>query len=256
MMIMTDSQKLKPLSWGPSLCIFILTAAMMYATHYDFVPAYKAATGQPYLVGYLIGWVANVGVIFIASLVAYRLEGRPLTWNAFALRFRLDHMDKVDWLWALAVLIVAAGGLFAMSFTAKWLASIPAFAPHPAFPQDYVTENFKPGVLFEMPLKGQWWLVPVYFAGWFLNIAGEEFWYRGWMLPRQEAAFGKGAWIVNALMFTFQHFMQPWNFLRILPGALFAVFVVQRRRNTWLTIIQHGLMNLGLFFIVVIGVAG
>ena len=99
-------------------------------------------------------------------------------------------------------------------------------------------------------------VIPTYFIGWFLNIAGEEFWYRGWMLPRQEAAFGKYAFVVNALMFTFQHFLYPWNFLALLPGVLFVVWAVQMRQNTWLTIIQHGLMNLVLFVFIVQGVVG
>jgi hypothetical protein len=32
--------------------------------------------------------------------------------------------------------------------------------------------------------------------------------------------------------------------------------VVQRRRNTWIGIIQHGLMNLSLFVYVLLGVSG
>lgn len=253
---MAESPPIKPLSGAASLGIFLITAAVLYATHYGFVPAFKAVTRQPYLIGYLIGWIANVATFFAFSLLAYRLEGHPLNWKAFTVRYRLDQMPKQDWLWTLAVIVVAAGCYFGLSFTTKWLASIPLFAPHPAFPQDYVTGKLIPGTLFEMPLKGQGWLIPIYFIGWFLNIAGEEFWYRGWMLPRQEVAFGKYAFLVNGLMFTFQHFMQPWNFLGILPGALFTVWVVQRQRNTWLVIIQHGLMNLGLFVIVIQGVIG
>jgi len=57
-------------------------------------------------------------------------------------------------------------------------------------------------------------------------------------------------------MFTFQHFMQPWNFLAIWPGALFMAYVVQRRRNTWMGIVQHGLMNLALFVFVLGGLIG
>jgi membrane protease YdiL (CAAX protease family) len=91
---------------------------------------------------------------------------------------------------------------------------------------------------------------------WVLNIFGEEFWYRGWMLPRQEVAFGKFAWVINGTMFTFQHWMQPWNFLAILPGALFMSFVLQLRKNTWIGIIQHGLINFGLFIHVLKGVIG
>jgi membrane protease YdiL (CAAX protease family) len=57
-------------------------------------------------------------------------------------------------------------------------------------------------------------------------------------------------------MFAFQHTLQPWNYLAIWPGALFMGYVVQRRRNTWMGIIQHGLMNLGLFVYVLLGVSG
>jgi len=89
-----------------------------------------------------------------------------------------------------------------------------------------------------------------------LNILGEEFLYRGWMLPRQEAAFGRYAWLVNGTMFTFQHFMQPWNFPAIWPGALFMAYAVQRQRNTWMGIVQHGLMNLSLFVYVLRAVIG
>jgi membrane protease YdiL (CAAX protease family) len=57
-------------------------------------------------------------------------------------------------------------------------------------------------------------------------------------------------------MFCFQHFMQPWNFLAIWPGALFMAFVVQYRRNTWIGIIQHGLMNFSVLILIVRGVIG
>ena len=95
-----------------------------------------------------------------------------------------------------------------------------------------------------------------YFIGWIFNIIGEEFWYRGWMLPRQEVAFGRYAWIMNGAIFTFQHWMQPWNFLAILPGTLFMSYVIQLRKNTWIGIIQHGIINLSLFIHVLIGVIG
>jgi membrane protease YdiL (CAAX protease family) len=253
---MDDPLRIKPLGWAPSLGIFTVTAGMIYATHYIFAPWFKQATGEPYLAGYLIGWIGNMGIVFTLSLVAYRLEGRPFAWRAFSARYRLDRMPREDWLWALALILAVVLSSILFAFTSRWLIAIPFLAPHPAFPPDYVSGRVVPGTLFEMPLRGEWWLIPVYFAGWFLNIAGEELWYRGWMLPRQEAAFGRGAFLVNGLMFTFQHFLYPWNFLVLLPGVLFVVWVVQRRRNTWLTIIQHGLMNLVLFVFILAGVIG
>ncbi len=89
-----------------------------------------------------------------------------------------------------------------------------------------------------------------------MQILGEEWFYRGWMLPRQELAFGKYAFLVNGTRFTFQHWMQPFNFLAIWPGALFMAWAVQRRRNTWIGILQHGLLNFSALVILIQWVIG
>ena len=107
-----------------------------------------------------------------------------------------------------------------------------------------------------MQLRGQWWLVVVYFIGWFFNICGEELWFRGYILPRQELAFGKAAWVINGLMFTLNHLWQPWIMIAILPSSLLLVYVVQARKNTWIGIVQHGVVNIGLLFFLIDGVIG
>jgi membrane protease YdiL (CAAX protease family) len=228
------------------------------AFHYYFAPAYKAATGNPYLVGYLIGWISPMALVFLASLFAYRIEGHPSTKDAFIERYRLKRMQLKDWGWALAMVVVSVVFLAVLSFTTDMLRSAPLFSPPPLYPPDLVdpVRYLTKGVLFEMILLGKWWLIIVYFIGWFLNIAGEEFWYRGWMLPRQEVAFGKYAWIVNGLMFNFQHIYMPWNLLAMLPGSLFVSYAVQRQRKTWMSIIWHGLVNISLLIFIMQGVIG
>ena len=251
--------KLKPLGWAGSLAAFIWVALMLFLAHYWFIPKFLKASGQPYLVGYLIAWVGTMAVISCASLVMFHREGREWTWSAFACRYRLAQMPLQDWAWTILVILVAAGIYALLQPTTLWLGASRFLAPHPAVPADLGpggTANLNSGTLFGMELKGQWWVVIVYFLGWILNIFGEEFWYRGWMLPRQELAFGRVAWLINGVIFTFQHTFQPWNYLAILPGALFAVFIAQHRRNTWITIIQHGLMNLILLLFVIQGVLG
>ena len=256
---MTIKSGLKPLSWGPSLFALLCVALMYRVTHYAFVPYYTEITGQPYLVGYLVGWISTVGIIFLASLLAYKFERNRFNFKDFFIRYRLKRMSGKDWLWTIILILVVLVTYFGLASVSKWLASFKLFAPHPDFPPDMSPEgvsNLKQGVLFGMTLKGKWWIVIAYLIGWILNILGEEFWYRGWMLPRQEVAFGKFAWLINGTIFTFQHWMQPWNFLAILPGALFMSFVLQLRKNTWIGIIQHGLINLGLFIHVLRGVIG
>lgn len=224
--------------------------------HYYFAPAYKLATGKPYLIGYLIGWISAMFLIFLASLLVYKIDGHPLTKNAFTQRYRLYKMSSNDWGWTLAMIVVSIGFLTALSFTSTSLKSIPLFSPPSLYPPDLVdpTKNLTQGVLFEMPLQGKWWLIIVYFIGWLLNVVGEEFWFRGWMLPRQEVAFGKYAWLVNGLMFNFQHLYMPWNLLAMLPGSLFISYAVQRQGKTWMSIIWHGLVNLSLLLFIIQGV--
>jgi membrane protease YdiL (CAAX protease family) len=248
--------ELKPLGWGSSIGLLLVTATVLRITHYVFAPAYKLATGKPYLVGYLIGWVSTMFLFFVASLIAYRLDGYPIEKKAFVTRFRLNRMEKADWVWTLAMIVFAVLSLAALSFTQPILRSIAFFSPHPAFPPDMVdiASRLTPGFLFEMPLQGKWWLIGVYFIGWLLNVVGEEFWYRGWMLPRQEMAFGKYAWVINGLMFNFQHTFQPWNMVAMLPGSLFLSYVVQRQRKTWMSIIWHGLLNFSLLIFIIQGV--
>jgi membrane protease YdiL (CAAX protease family) len=250
--------KLKPLGPGSSIILFLFSATLLRVALYYFAPAYTRATGKPYLIGYLIGWVSSMFIVFAASLIVYRAEGHPITWEAFISRYRLNKMQRVDWFWTLAMIVFSIGFLAALSFTTKYLQSIPLFSPHPAFPPDMVdmANNLRQGILFEMPLKGEWWLIAVYFIGWLLNILGEEFWYRGWMLPRQEVAFGKYAWIINGLMFNFQHTFQPWNMLAMLPGSFIVSYAVQRQRKTWMSIIWHGLVNVSLLVFIIQGVIG
>lgn len=127
----------KPLGWKASLGILAIFASALYVTHYILVPRYTGATGKPYLIGYLWGWTVTVGLVFIASLVLYKLEGHPIAWSSFAARYRLDHMPKGDWLWSLIVIVVAAGCMFGLSFTAEWLAKIPLDRDHPARPHEF-----------------------------------------------------------------------------------------------------------------------
>jgi len=250
---------IRPLGVAGSITLFIIPAAILYCTHFFFVPAFVNATGQPYLVGYLIGWSSTMAFFLVAALVGYKQEGNATQWSIFASRFRLARMTGADWLWTLGLFVTSMGLYFGLGFSSEWLARIPILAPHPLVPPDFgpgAATARVPGILMGMPLSGKWWVALVFFFGWLLNVFGEEFWFRGYVLPRQELAMGARAWIANGLMFGFNHIWQPWNLLLIVPGALVGAFVVQKRRNTWILIVVHGAMNLVLVVLVMLNVAG
>ena len=147
----------KPLGWLPSSTALLAVALVYYFTHYHFVPYYTRITGEPYLIGYLIGWVSTVGIIFIASLIFYKIEGNKLNMSEFSNRFRLKKLSLKDWSWTVLLIIVVLITYFGLTPISKWLATFRLFAPHPDFPPDMSpvgVSNLKPGVLFVLTLKG------------------------------------------------------------------------------------------------------
>jgi membrane protease YdiL (CAAX protease family) len=250
---------IRPMGIVPTIVYWLVPATILYVSHHILVPVFIQRTSQPYLIGYLIAWVSTMVFFFIAALAAYRLEGNPNRFAAFTERYRLGRMSRQDWIWTLGILGFVIISYFGLSFTSGWLAKRSFLAPHPVFPPEFGPEGAAartPGTFMGMTITGLGWVAVVYLFGWLFNVFGEEFWFRGYILPRQEKQFGKHAWVANGLMFTLNHIWQPWNLLLILPGALVGAFVVQKRKNTWILIISHGLANAVLLVLIILNAFG
>jgi membrane protease YdiL (CAAX protease family) len=118
--------------------------------------------------------------------------------------------------------------------------------------------HFGPKDFMGIPLQGAWWIV-IYYAVLILvcNIGGEELWWRGYVLPRQELAFGKTAWVVHGISWSVFHlFMQPtlWDTLRMAITGMALSFVAQHTRSTWPGVVGHSFGNLPFFLSLVSGV--
>jgi membrane protease YdiL (CAAX protease family) len=83
----------------------------------------------------------------------------------------------------------------------------------------------------------------------FFNIAGEELLWRGYILPRQELAFGKKAWLIHGLLWTMLHSFKWWEMIGLLPVCLLISFVAQKSKSIWPGFIVHYSIN-GLGFVV------
>ena len=108
-----------------------------------------------------------------------------------------------------------------------WLLSGEAISP-PSF------------MAFEPLTPGRYWILAAWLPFFVLNIVGEEFIWRGVVLPRQEVAFGGKAWLVNGILWLLFHAAFPWQvLLALVPITLILPYVVQRRRNTWPGVVIH-----------------
>nr|WP_264475105.1 CPBP family intramembrane glutamic endopeptidase [Salinirubrum litoreum] len=106
-------------------------------------------------------------------------------------------------------------------------------------------------------LAGAWWVVAVWTVAFVINVGGEELLWRGYLLPRQEAVFGRWAWLVNGLLWVVAvHAFMWWTLVGLLPTGLVTPYLVQRYESTWAGIVVHGLGNALWLGLLVVGVVG
>jgi len=208
---------------------------------------------------FLIVMIVPLILMFVASLVAYKLEGNECSWAAFRKRYRLGRMTGAAWIWTVVLIVIAFGGEALLGFTSRVLASIPLFAPPdflPAFINPLADPASGPPEFMGLLLKGNWWIVAVWLGVLFFNIFGEEFWWRGYILPRQELVHGKYTWIVHGVLWTLFHIFWKWNLVTLLITCLSLSFIVQRTRNTWIGIIAHFILNGMALIPIISGIIG
>jgi membrane protease YdiL (CAAX protease family) len=127
---------------------------------------------------------------------------------------------------------------------------VPANLPTLADPQVTLT----PEILTKAAggvIHARWDIAVLYLVLFFFNIAGEELWGRGYILPRQELAFGRMTWPLHGVLWAFFHVFKWWDILPLLPVCLLTAYVAQRTRSTWCGLIGHALTN-GLSVIAVL----
>ena len=196
---------------------------------------------------YLFCFYAPFVLLFLGSFFLFRREYGSWSWKAFCARTRLAGFDRRSTVWTFSFLVLISAGYFVVSEAGKYIAVNVALLSPPDFMPGGLDPNkaMRPGFFFDVPLAGKWWFAAAYFAGWFFNIFGEEFMFRGMLLPLDEKSFGKTAWLFQGTLWGLWHVYWKWNFIPLtLFVALPLVFVVQKTRNTWTGIIIHGFLNI------------
>ena len=255
---MNQSDSLRPMPFWKSLLFFGIPCLVTTVGIYVGVPALDRV-GVPMALNFSLFSAGPLAAMFVAAFVAYRLEGNPMTWAGVKERFRLKPLKGKDWLWTIGLVIVYVGGNLLLLPTARWLVSWPLLEPPPFLPSVVDPRAVEMGIPSEsmgVQLRGSWWFVVVYFLILCLNIFGEEFWWRGYILPRQEMSFGKCTWLVHGLLWTLFHVFWWWNLIALLPSTLSLSYVAYKRKNTTPGIIAHWAQNgLGLI-VLTLGVLG
>lgn len=243
---------IKPISLWKAIILFASTSIPIYVGVYSVIPILQNK-GFTFLSSYLITFFPTFAIMLILAFILYWEEGNNLNWISLKERFRLFPIIGKSWLWVIGLFIFGVAVMLGLSFTGKWLASIPIFSPKEFFPPEInPLKTSIPGLFFGTNVHGQWGYALAYFIGWFFNILGEELLWRGYLLPRQEVSYGKWAWLVHGLLWTLWHIFWKWNLLNLLPITLSIAYVAQKTKNTSIPILVHGAVNfvplLGLIY--------
>ncbi len=254
----SNTMKIKPMGIISSLLFFGIPSAIFSFCIYSVMQKLHQ-NGINDFVNFFISMVTPLSLMLFAALIAFKIEGNNFKWSTFSTRFRLKKMTKLDWIYTFGLLVVTILIYESLSFTSKWLIQFKLFSP-PEFLLPAVDPRLEQNILLNtfmgIPLKGQWWIAVFYLVFILFNIVGEEFWWRGYILPRQELFFKKWTWVVHGTLWGVFHVFWKWNLIILLPSCLALSFVIDKRKNTWIGIISHMAFNSAPLIGLIIGIIG
>jgi len=203
----------------------------MYLLTKYLIPYLSQTTGQEtILFWFIVGGSGIFTPLVILGILILKNEGFKLDKETISTRLRFRRLNKSDLLCTLTGFIAVA---ILSGLVMKLLVIIVGqFDPSPKF------------MTFEPLSKGRYWLLLIWLPYWILNILGEEFIWRGVMLPRQELAFGKFTWIIHGFGWGLFHIAFGWKLLiTLIPLIFIQSYVVQKTKNSWTGVIIHGGLN-------------
>ena len=238
---MTIENRLTKLGLFPSFIIYISASILMLLQTKYLIPYLSRITGQETILFWFI--VAGLGIftpLIILGVVILKKEGFKINNSTITSRLRFRKLTRSDLLWTLSGFIaIAVLSGFVMKIISFFIGQ---FDHSPSF------------MTFEPLTKGRYWLLLVWFPYWVLNILGEEFIWRGVMLPRQELVFGKYTWVIHGFGWGLFHVAFGWKLMiTLIPIIFIQSFVVQKTKNTWTGVLLHAGINGPSFIAISLG---
>lgn len=213
---------LKPMPFWQSILMFGIPAAALALSIWWLWPVLVEA-GWARSTAYVFSLsLVNAGLL-AAALVGYHLEGQPWNWAAFSERMRLGRMTGKIWLWTIGgTLLFGALALLVNSLAVLVYKVI-----------GFTMPDQSPG---EMAV----WMHGVVL---FFNIVGEEMWWRGYILPRQELVHGKYTWFIHGILWACFHMFKWWAVPFMLITCQIIPFVAQKTKHTGPGMVNHIVIN-------------
>src|SRR5829696_194825 len=195
--------------------------------------------------------------LFVLSMIIVRREEGDLRWATVKRRLRLNVPREPAtgqprarlWLWVVPFIVAVAVIELVLNTPIEnaWVSVFPFLAEPDGRSFDAILGS--QDVLKRLVVV--WWFLALFVVQAIFNtILGEEFLFRGVLLPRMEGVFGRGSWVANSVLFGFYHVHQPWGILDSILSGLLYTFPAYRYRSTWMSIILHLAQSVFFAFLV------
>jgi len=195
--------------------------------------------------------------LFVLSMIIVRREEGNLRWATVKRRLRLNAPRKPAtgeprarlWLWVVPFLVATAVVELVLNTPLEnaWVSVFPFIAE----PHGYSFDALFGSQEILQRLEGAWWFFAlIVVMAVFNTILGEEFLFRGVLLPKMEGVFGRGSWVANSVLFALYHVHKPWVIPNAILTGLLYTFPAYRYRSTWMSIIVHSAQSVYFAFLV------
>jgi len=234
------------------LGLYVATALPLAFVGVVVFPAIAPDWGvDPMGVGYARMGTITVGLMWefvLALIIVYREEG-DLRWATVKRRLRLNapldpktgEPRRKLWWWLIPLLVLHAVAVLFISGALDELSVklLPFIAP-PG--EGYALGPFLMSPEAPTYFAGEWGILGMFLVLAVFNILGEEFFWRGVMLPKMNGVFGKWDGVANGVIGGAYHLVQPWQLLGggIFMWTVFYALPAKYFRSTWVSIILHG----------------
>ena len=240
------------------LIIWISSALPMAILAFVITPALIPIINLPPLIIYWLAIILGLIWQFVLSVIILKKDGHKLSWSTIQkrMKFQKPRNPKTgkynNWLFLWVIPFIALSGFIQSGVGFPDLDSI-------AGPLINNLPQYDLSKLATPEYKGAWWILGLFLITMLFNyFLGEEFLYRGILLPKMNGVFGKWDWFANGVLFGFYHLHKPQIIIStaLLFGFLFA-FPTKRFQSSWMAVIIHGiegLLGLIIVFRVILGI--
>lgn len=210
--------------------------------------------------GFIRLMMITLGLIWLfilSMIIVYREEG-DIHWSSVRRRLWLNKPRDPKtgetrsrlWLWLIPfAVLVAVFNLWFSPIVIEWWNSI---FPSLAEPSKYSMGEILASPESKASYVGAWWVLGLFFVmAVFNTFLGEEFLFRGVLLPKMNGVFGRWDWVLNGLLFGLYHVAQPWGIIgSMIRGIFLYAFPSRRYRSAWMGIITHSWQSLYFMFLI------